>query len=159
MQLKQKGSSLIEVLIATFVVGVVVTAIASGMSYSVRNTAESRYREAATKLAQDVHDSFRRERNRVGWTQLANTLSTVADNYCFMVIPDQFSAEQLAAMQGICGDADTTTVTGLSVGFLRDVTVNVTGSVITVNVTVSWQSDENRDPSSVELVQELRDWD
>lgn len=66
---KSSGQSIIEILVATVVVGVIVTAVAIGVTYSVRNTAEIRYRETAVKLGSEVMELVSRERRRLGWTE------------------------------------------------------------------------------------------
>jgi len=151
-----EGSSLIEILIATVVVGLVVTAIAVGMSHSVRNTAQSRYREVATKLAQDAQESFRRERNRLGWSQFV----AVFDNpvYCFDQIPDVFMEETLANVAGACGTGQTVSVNESNVAFYREVRVVINDADGTAEVTVdmSWEDDNLEQSLSTEQV--LRDW-
>lgn len=154
-RLAKRGSSLIEVLIATVVVGVVVTAIAYAMSHSVRNTAQSRYREVGTKLAQDVQETFRKERNRLGWYQFVAALSGTSV-YCFSSIPSEFSEEQLAAVAGACGTGQATTAGELTVQFYREVTVTIMGNTAKIVVEVSWEDDSLQ--QSVSSVQELREW-
>ncbi len=154
-KIRSEGSSLIEILIATLVVGLVVTAIATGMSYTVRNSAEARFREAATMLGQDLVESFYRERNRQGWYQFTS-MFTDGSTYCFSSIPEPFQAEVLASIEGSCGASDTVSISGLSAPFTREAVLDVDGETVTVTVTVSWKIDTGvRD---IELVQQFKNW-
>ncbi len=151
----QTGSSLIEVLIATVVVGLVVTAIAFGMSHSVRNSAQSRYREVATKLAQDVQESFRKERNRLGWNQFASALSGTTV-YCFSNIPAEFTEETLAQAAGACDSGDGIKVGEVNVEYFREVEVVVANGTAQIIVTIEWADDNLQQSLSSEQV--LREW-
>jgi Tfp pilus assembly protein PilV len=73
----QSGNTVIEVLVATVVVGLILTALAVNMSSSIQNSAEAQYRETGTSLAQDVMEVFRKDKNTQSW---ATFTSTPADN-------------------------------------------------------------------------------
>lgn len=64
---RNRGSSLIELLISVVIVGSLVTATAIGMTYTLKNSAETRYRDASSALAQDGIELFRKEREVRGW--------------------------------------------------------------------------------------------
>jgi type II secretory pathway pseudopilin PulG len=155
----QRGSTIIELLIATLIVGTVATAVAIGLTYSVKHTAEARSREVATNLTQDVLEVFQKSRNSMGWPTFYSTLTT--SNRC---APSGINAIG-GLLSGACNPATPAhrvTVTGLpGVNFLRDVSITKSGGsgnqMIRVEVTTSWNhnSDQER---SVELVKTFREW-
>ncbi len=151
-----RGSSLIEVLIATVVVAIVVTAIAVAMSQSVRSTAQSRYREVAIKLGQDLQESFKRERNRLGWSQFVSVFGGKTQ-FCFDAIPSEFTEEILASMAGSCADGQPVTLSGSSVVFYREATVSLNAGTMEITVDMDWEDDGLA--QSLSSVQQLRDWD
>lgn len=72
------GSTLVEVLVAIFIVGLVVTGAMLSIAYSVKNSAEARYREAATQLAQDGMEVVKLRREIEQWDTFDNRNGT----YC-----------------------------------------------------------------------------
>jgi len=60
--LNQTGSSLIEVIVATGVIALVLTALVAGMTVSLQTSAEAKYRSQAIKRGQEAMEVFRRER-------------------------------------------------------------------------------------------------
>ena len=54
----QRGNTLIELLIATFIVGMVLTGVAISLTYSIQREAISRYREGATSMAQEISNTL-----------------------------------------------------------------------------------------------------
>jgi len=95
----EAGSTIIEVLIATVVVGMVMTAVAALMTVSIKNTALLRYRAAATTQAQSGLEIFRRERNLLGWESFFESLDTSV--YCLNTMPAN-STEFVALPAGEC---------------------------------------------------------
>ncbi len=70
---KQVGSTLIELLVATTIIGISLTAVAIMMMYSVQKTAQARYEELAIAMAQDAIEVFQKERAFRGWDSFKNT--------------------------------------------------------------------------------------
>jgi len=97
--LAEGGSTLIEVLIATLVVGLILTAVASVMTISVKNTAQLRYQASATSRSQTALESFRRERDFLGWEAFAQKLQT--GTYC-VNIPPLTSAQFISLPSNAC---------------------------------------------------------
>lgn len=77
-----KGSSIIELLIAVVIVGSIVTATAIGMTYTIKNSSETRYRELASTVAQDGIELFKRERVTRGWADFYTQLGTSPSTMC-----------------------------------------------------------------------------
>jgi type II secretory pathway pseudopilin PulG len=154
---QQRGSTIIELLIAVMIVGLIITAIANAVTYSIKNTGESRFRQVATTLGQEVFEFTRSEKNRMGILNLKNTLTP--DSYCFNTLPSDFDT---TPTPGACGDLETFEVAGAA--FKRDVIVTVGGTgvrtptnndpyYINLEVTVSWMDGtESRD---IQLIQEF----
>lgn len=70
---KQLGSTLIELLVATSIIGISLTAVAIMMMYSVQKTAQARYEELAIAMAQDAIEVFQKDRAFRGWDSFKNT--------------------------------------------------------------------------------------
>jgi len=64
---KQAGFSMIEVLMALVVVGLVLTAVAGMITNSVKARADARYRQIANEIAQDVIEKCRYEQATRTW--------------------------------------------------------------------------------------------
>lgn len=146
----QRGSTIVELLVATMVMALVVTAIASGMTYSIKNQAEARYREVATTLAQEAVDIFRKERGLLGFGSFQSSLSN-GQNYCVPV--DAFSLGDMPAQANCPMNIDAS-----GQDFAREVYVTFPDpDVVRVEVTVSWFKSSSED-RTVELVQEFTRW-
>lgn len=140
------GSTLIELLIATMVTGLVVTAVAAMATYSVKNTGESSYKSAATTLAQDVIELARNDRDGRGF--IAFKSDAAAGIYCFNTLPNSFAA---LPSQGDCG-SNTFVFAGAT--FQRELVIVQAVDSVRLEVTVSWQDGTiNR---STELIQVLK---
>jgi len=142
------GQSIIEVLIATLIVGTVLTAIASGLTLSLKNTSETKYRELATNLSQEGLEVFRRERNNIGWTGFTEILDS--NTFCLNTLPadtTEFQALPAGECEGGTAIAGTT--------FTRTAYVVVQSQdVIQITVEVVWTDGQKE--QKVSVVQEFR---
>lgn len=139
------GQSIIEVIIATLIVGLVLTAIASGLTLSIKNTAQTQLRELSTNFAQEGLEVFRRERNMLGWTSFAEALDS--NEYCLNILP-QDSAEFATMPTGECSNGTAIAGTTLT----RNATVTIlSADRIQVQIVVEWQ--EAYQTNSVEVYQ------
>ena len=147
----QQGSSLIEVVVATGVMALVLTAIVAGMTLSLKTSAESEYRSQAVKRGQEAMEVFRRERTLLGWDVFeAGFISGGA--YCLQTLP----APKEAFVLGECSDDQNLVISG--VDFYREAWVDINdldpdNPQLQVTVSVRWAS------GSVELVQVFRRWE
>lgn len=82
---ESQGQTLIEILLATTVVAMVLTAIVAGLSLSVRNTGHARLQNSAVKYANETLEVFRRERQILGWESFRTALAS--DTYCINDLP------------------------------------------------------------------------
>lgn len=133
---KNTGSTLIEVLVAILVVGLVITAVMLSITYSVKNSAEARYREVASQMAQDAMEVVVLRRQVDTWSDFYNKQTTGI--YCVS------GATLTYLSSGNCP-----TVTNGSKTFTRFIqfknkstTASGTDSFV-AKVTVQWTSDSN----------------
>jgi type II secretory pathway pseudopilin PulG len=145
-KISSKGSSIIELLIATVVVGTIMTAMAVGMTTSIKNSAEVRYRGLAGGLAQDTIEFFRQQREQMFWNDFyglfpGNSVTT----YCFNIHPvtpfstPEEGASRIAEKIGVCNSTDI--LVSAQNTFQREVVVTTPSSSsgpIKFDVTVSW---------------------
>jgi Tfp pilus assembly protein PilV len=144
----QRGQTIIEVLIATVVVALVMTAIAAALTSSLRNTAEGKFRAYANEYAQQAMEVFIRERNLLGWQQFTEAI--VSGIFCLNELPANTEAF-LTMPVGACTEG--TTFAGTD--FTRQANVTVLSpDEVRVEVEVLWQ-DSGRD-REVSLTQEFR---
>lgn len=152
----QTGSSLIELLIAIMVVGVVVTGVAYALTQSVKNTAESRYRELATAMAQDSIDLFRREREAQGWRAFTSLFTTSQQTFCFNSFPTTIDAAVLTNRSGQCGPGNTFQASRTT--FQREIEVytDAPSETLTINVIMTWNvgSDDERSITITQILKE-----
>lgn len=155
---RQSGFSIIEVLISIVVIGLTLTALAASLTFSIELTNQARYRDIASKKAQEAVDYFKRERVILGWSLFYNELDS--SGYCMSSVPSvsnppgSISFDSLTT--GDCGaaayDLD---VAGIGPDFKREVDVVKAGfgDPVTLTVTVSWPEDH-----SVQVEQEFYRW-
>ncbi|HYD34556.1 MAG TPA: hypothetical protein VD999_00655 [Vitreimonas sp.] len=148
------GQTIIEVLIAAGVIALVMTAIAAGLTYSVKNSAESKYKALATSYAQEAVEIFRRERALMGWDTFRNVVGS--NTYCLNTLPS--STDEFVNLEpGAC--ADGIPVAGTQMTREAIVTPFNNGTVVDrvrVEIEVQW-FDGNR-PRTVEIAQEFQQW-
>lgn len=151
----RNGFTIIEVLMATVVVAFVMVAIASVLTVSIKNTAESKFRSLATLQGQELIESFRRERALRGWFDFSSEVAS--GEYCLndsLGVNEDIS-DYLASRQGACEEGYA--LAGSE--FRRNVNVTVMGGAGAVNevemiVTISWY--DGTRANHVELVQRFR---
>ncbi len=143
------GSTIIELLIAVMVVGLIITAVANAVTTSIKNTGESRFRENATVLGQQVIEYMHGRKNELGMVNFKNTYT--AGNYCFITVESPISSA--------CGTNDLITMAGTS--FKRNAVITSGGNgtranpyYLNIRVTVSWQ--DGASTRDIELIQEFQ---
>lgn len=143
------GSTIIELLIAVMVVGLIITAVANAVTTSIKNTGESRFRENATVLGQQVIEYMHGRKNELGMVNFKNTYA--AGNYCFITVESPISSA--------CGANDLITLAGTSFKRNAVITSGGTGThaspyYLNIRVTVSWQ--DGTSTRDIELIQEFQ---
>jgi len=147
----QHGSTIIELLIAVMVVGLIITAVANSVTYSIKNTGESKFRQNATILGQQVLEKLRTDKNTLGMVNFKNSLTPGENCYSDIDSPSL----------NACGAAQVVTLG--NVEYKRDVFFAIGGSgtrtpedpyYVNVIVTVSWM--DGSQTREIELIQEFK---
>lgn len=147
---QNRGASLIEIIVATAIVGTVLTAIAASMSMSLRNSSRGQAKVLASDLAQEVLELYRRERKSQGWGNFLTDLS--AGTYCFDTLPTTTS-EFSTLSAGECGATEYV----LGTRFIREAVVTPGADSVLVIVLVEWQDGD--ETQSISVQQTYRSWD
>ena len=119
---KQAGFSMIEVLMALVVVGLVLTAVAGMITNSMETRADARYRQVANEIAQKFIEQCRREQAIMKWSDFISQ----SDHECIAKGP---VSEPL-----------------IGISFSKVITVASTSTppeTYTVNVDVTWSTGRN----------------
>lgn len=149
----ERGFSLIEVLVATALTGVVLTAIASVMTASIKNAAQTGYRSRATDIAQDGQEFFSREHALNGWSTFTAPFPDGTSTYCLKELP---AAGQIAQLQPDgCGDLGSNQLTIGNGVFFREARISkdvANPNQLGVAVIVSWQDNERTVQVEVERI-------
>jgi len=135
-----QGSTLIELVIAILVAGVVLVGVSIGIMYSIQRTALARYREIGTTLAQESIEVFYKERARLGW-QNFEVLYGGGGSFC---LNQETKVIELAPCD---------IITQLDHDFVRQIEVVKNGDKIDVGVTVTWAAGRIEDQPSVSFNQ------
>jgi type II secretory pathway pseudopilin PulG len=152
--LNQAGSSLIEVVVATGVMALVLTALVAGMTVSLQTSAEAKYRSQAIKRGQEAMEVFRRERTLLGWDNFFNQFDT-GSTYCLQELP----APKENFIAGECSSEESLVVSGIDLYRQAVVTVDdsdPTNPQVRVEITVTWNA--GRGERGVDLTQVFRQW-
>ncbi|NCN87732.1 MAG: hypothetical protein COZ34_04575 [Candidatus Pacebacteria bacterium CG_4_10_14_3_um_filter_34_15] len=150
----QNGSTIIELLISLMVVGLVVTAVAVASTYSIKNTGEARFRQAASTLAQEVVEKSRSEKTRLGFVSFNSAVGS--NTYCFDTIPAAFDNsdpddDYSMPAPGACSTGETISLAGSE--FTREVVFDTSATSIIVEVNVSWSDSGNI--RNIQIIQEF----
>lgn len=141
---KNAGFTLVEVLVAVVIVGLVLTAIAAAISFSVKNSSQADYRQVATRYAQDAIDIIRQKRATDGWNSFYSTyLPPSGQSRCLQ------SNGKLTSTPCAAWNTNGTNYT-------RVIKVDKTTGTATITVTVSWQ--DGSATRDVTVVQKLFDY-
>ena len=131
----QKGSSLIEVMVAVVLIVMTLTALISGMTYTMRTLAEAEFRSKATDLASECMDEIRKNRIEKGWFEFKKNPLKNALLKC-----------------GVTGAGDLTNE-GFATTFTRLPSCSNEDTGVKCTVTVSWVAFKGSGENSVILEQ------
>ena len=150
-----RGSSLVEIVIVTGVMGLVLTAIVAGLTLTLKTNADSEYRSRAVQRTQEAMEVFRRERTVRGWDAFLASFTDGA-TYCL----DDLPTPAAAFVVGACTDDESLVISGID--FYRQAVVTIdtivpTDPKVTVSLTTTWDSGSGE--RSVDLVQQFRQFD
>lgn len=148
------GSTLIEVLVAILIMGIVLTGLATALSLSLKNSAQADYRQVATRQAQDVIEILRRERSRMGWSAFETAINN-GNNYC---VPTNATGFTFSTdnTDPICPNNVTISDSPITMSrYFKRNNLSTDNNLVVVEIIVTWK-DGNAD-RTVNLIQNFRD--
>jgi len=145
------GQTIIEVLVATLIVSLVMTTIAAGMTFSVRSTAESKFRNLGSSLAQQGLETFRENRALLGWTRFKEAVAS--GTFCINELPTT-----TAAFVAMTASDCTSGAVIAGTEFTREALVDVQSETkVRVEISVKWYSGDIQ--KNVTVVQEFQQYE
>ena len=140
----RRGTSIIEIVIATALISVAIIAAVSLTNQSQKQNSYARGLAEATKYGSQAADWIRTERNNLGW---ATMYASNPDAYCLNTFPADFTLIE----SGACQDGDFIAGTR----YQREITLSQAPEALHVTITVSWEEAIERS-ATIEL--ELTSW-
>lgn len=153
MDSARSGQTIVEVIVATGILALVLTAIVAGLALSVKNTAQSKFKALSSKLAQEGIESIRKFRDQLGW----DTFYTILNNqgsgfYCLNTLPADVDSFQNLEL-GVCDSGFA--VVGSE--FEREAYIDIiSADEISIEMTVSW--DDAGTTREALINQEFKNW-
>lgn len=147
------GFGLVEVVVSVGIIGLVLTSVASGLAFSLKSSAETKFRGIALSKNQEVFEAIRRERIIRGWDSfLALYGSGVAGTYTYCL--NQTTAldhDNFPPTAGACTD----TADWDGNDYIRELVVDTTvADQVSFTSTVYWQGRDKQ----IQLTQSLKKW-
>lgn len=99
----QRGSTLVEVLVAVAIIALVITAVSAMMAMSVKLANSNEQQQLALQKAEEALEFFRKERAISSWTAFSTPLTDEA-TYCMSSLPEAVSS--MSASLGACDDSE-----------------------------------------------------
>lgn len=132
---RQAGSTLVEILIAISVIALVLTAVGSMISMSIKLSDSNEQKQLALQKAQEALEFFRRERSINSWSSFSTPLDDGAI-YCLNSLPDNVAS--MSASLGACADGDF--LEAAKYEFQREAVVNFNNAnSLKVEIDLLWQ--------------------
>lgn len=128
MKDSNKGQTLVEILLAVGVASLALVALTRAMTSSLRNARFAQDKVLAVQYSQESLEAIRSYRDQNNWSVFSNEAN--------------------------CENAGLTGLPAMSAGFSRTVDCATSGTVVTVTVTVSWDSGNHQ----TELVSYFSQW-
>lgn len=141
---KRQGSTILEVLIATLVVGTVLTAVAASLTNSIKNSSEAEYRKIATRLAQEGLEIVRKEKYIHTWIDFKDIVDLIPPNGVWQCM----NTESLAYSLPKANITDCTPIplSTPPTSFYRGIQQTTTSDSVKVKIRVAWKDgDKTRD--------------
>lgn len=131
---KQKGSTLIEVLVAVSIIALVLTSIGAMITMSIRLADSNEQKQLALQKAQEAIEFFRKERSINSWLRFSSNLNN-SGVYCVSSLP--VSIASMSAKLGSCSDSDI--LEAAKYEFKRQAAINFNGSdSLSVEIDINW---------------------
>ncbi len=126
----QRGSTLVEILVAVTIISLVLTAVSAMISMSVKLAESNEKKQLALQKAEEAMEFFRKERVISSWYSFSTPLTDGA-TYCVSSLPEDVAS--LSAKLGGCSNSDTMEAARYS--FQRQAVVNF-NSVNRLNIQI-----------------------
>lgn len=149
----QAGFGMVEVVVSLGIIGLILTAVASGLSFSLNNTAEAKFRGIALSKSQEVMEVIRRERTIRGWDSFVQQFSGGAPGIYTYCLNTTTSIEHgnFPPTVGACSD----TASWDGNAFIRELSVDTTvANQVSFTAVVYWQGRDKQ----IQLNQSLQKW-
>lgn len=144
MQIFKKGTSIIEIVIATALISMAIIAALSLVNQSQKQNTYARDLAQATKYATQGADWIRNQRTELGFATLNSMNEGI---YCMETLPISFTSLET----GACDDASF--IQGTI--FQREVSISKTVDGLKIIITVSWMEQVER---QAKIEMELTSW-
>lgn len=148
----QKGQTMFELIMALMVAMVIVTAIVSVVTVSLRNSLFAKQQSEATRFAQEGLEWVRSQRDS-SWTTFYAKSGTVMQRYCVNTLAWPASVVQCDGTQFIAG---TSYYRDLELQSFNKDTSNPDFETVQANVIVSWNDARGKHQSR--LTTQFTDW-
>jgi len=153
-KVSQRGAALVELIISILIVGLVLTALASTLTYSISVTSAARKQDIATGLAQDGIETIHKLRATAGWSAfygyfdalelgvapIQTTFLCIKENPVNTVDPEAVFVEISSTQAALTKEECLKTDESINIDFYQVTTVIVDSSTesVTAQVDVSW---------------------
>ncbi len=149
---KQAASTLIEVLIAVSIIALVLTAVGSMISMSIKLADSNEKQQLALQKAEEALEFFRKERSINSWYTFSTSLADEAI-YCVSDLPE--SVASMSAQLGVCADDDV--LEAARYKFKRQAVIDFDGlNSVKVSIGLNWQ--EGTKSKSLSLEQSFENY-
>lgn len=134
----RRGSVLLEVIIATAIMGLVVTGVAVALTMSLHASTEAQYRELSNRYSSDLVEVLRKERKFLGWIAFTTQLSD--GTYCVNDVSTTLA--EITTYAVTCDHMSAPDPTTLGSGsFTRELVIvqDPSNETLTATITVQWR--------------------
>jgi Tfp pilus assembly protein PilV len=145
---RRAGQTIIEVVIATGVVALVMTAVVAIVSVSLRNTTRAKAKVLATKYTQEGIEYFRAQRNLLGWESMFQAIQqgSGGSTYCMSTLPYGEDGGLASLPNRACLPNEFVDSRQI---YQRSAEITTTGSdTLTITVTVTWNDGDRTQTSN-----------
>jgi len=132
--MKNKGSSLIEVLVAATILATTLIAITGVIMYSIDRTAQVRHQEQASDLSENLMELFYKERATLGWYAFYEKMQS-SSKFCAENESDPETAKLIA-----CDEPEQIKIDETTFSRIANVSVDSSSQTVTVEVVTSWDA-------------------
>lgn len=133
MQIKQRGFTLIEVLVFVSIISVFFVIVASLATVALHNIAITQRKIIATRYAEEMQEWLRYQKD-ANWNTFATKASNLGTNYCF----NSQLSDGVWPQSDICPTTGILELSSVNKIYSRKVTLTSINQQVNVVITVSW---------------------